>query len=100
MIAFVADVRDTVLRLQAHRQRCNDIERADPPTAMQQRLINICESALQASVAFEMARLSANLSSMDSGVRDLFAGCFRSEEEITFDQIRKILKNVLKFILK
>lgn len=93
MLDFVMDVRETVVRLQGQRQRCIDIPRDDPPTALQSRAIQICETAFQASLAVEIARLTGRVRGNDN-LMELFQGCIDSEP-MTHAQLRQILKNVL-----
>lgn len=77
------DVRDTSVRLQSQRQRCQELPRdgkeqacsyvgcvtnlmfVDPPTAMQDRIIQACNAAWSASVAYELNRLYTDLIAID-----------------------------------
>lgn len=77
------DAAQTALRLMEHRRRCDAIPRSDPPTALQRRLIEACELALRATVAYESARLAIGLTKIGvqsqrlvDEFKDDFIDCF------------------------
>jgi hypothetical protein len=82
-VDWVNDVRATVEKLVEHKRRCDSIPRNDPPTWLQQRLIDACETALAASVTIEAGRLGLQLSKLGVGTQELVLQ-FQSEFERCF----------------
>lgn len=98
------DVFATAERLQTQRQRCNDIHRdgmkdlrktrnallketvefiKDPPTTIQDRMIQACNAAFSATLAFEMNRLRNDLNVIDPELASILfsqaSECFGSD---------------------
>lgn len=111
---WAVDVRATASRLQDQRQRCGDIPRdgnyvasfsakqklirkliQDPPTALQDRIIQACNAAWTASVAYELNRLHSNLVEIDpelaEQLRSSAADCFPTGSGHYY---ARVLKNV------
>lgn len=86
------DLRATIVRLQEHRQRCIDIPRDDPPTALQERMIQICETTLQASIALELASFSARVRDVPE-LSDAFEDCINITVPAAYR--RRVMKNIL-----
>ncbi|CRL01882.1 CLUMA_CG015354, isoform A [Clunio marinus] len=105
LVEWSQDVRDTTVRLQEQRQRCNDIPRDDPPTAIQDRIIQACNAAWSASLAFELNRLFTDLVAIDpelaEELRRQSADCFPIPEAPEAIELkRKLLKTLNSFIFK
>lgn len=102
--AWLHDVHTTTERLRLQRQRCDDIHRdgefslsstklsevmklfpflTDPPTLMQDRIIQACEAAWSASFAYETARLTEELRAIDPELAsEIMSSCFGIDGEI------------------
>lgn len=60
-LEWLRDVRETTKKLIEHKRRCDNLPRSDPPTRLQERLIEACEVALTASVTIQATRLGLQL---------------------------------------
>lgn len=75
------------------------IFRTDPPTAIQDRIIQACMAAWSASFAYEMNRLHSNLAAIDpelaAELRSASAECFN----VNTPEARAFMKRVFKSIM-
>lgn len=113
MVDWAADVRETSERLRSQRQRCDEIPRdgtekiqffdfilnqnfvfPDPPTPIQDRIIQACSAAWSASFAYETARLMSDLQEINpelaAELREHVPNCFGGEAA----NYHRILKNI------
>lgn len=97
LVEWVQDLRETSLRLQQQRQRCNDLPRDDPPTAIQDRIIQACNAAWSASFAYESSRLLGDLRAIDpelaEELRRTAGECFTQEP--AFIGSRRFFRNIM-----
>lgn len=109
---WLVDVRKTIERLMAMKQKCDNIPRSDPPTFWEQKLIEACEFAFNAAVTVESGRLLNELRKLGEEARDsaetvfeMFMECFRDlieppeQAEWELYQQRKHYNNVMKSIM-